>query len=122
MPQAETYTPETLDEVAALLLAAEQQPRPRVCGATLLVHAEGAAGPAPILVDLARTHNAPRFRREPEGVYAQLVYAAHANDVTDVMVNGRWIVREGRSLTLDRRAIAGKAGEFRTRIAASVGK
>ena len=44
-----------------------------------------------ILVDIARIHNAPRFRREPEGIYAQLVYAAHANDVTDVMVNGQWV-------------------------------
>ena len=54
MPQAETYTPETLDEVAALLLAAERQPRPRVRGATLFVQAESDAGPAPIRVDLAR--------------------------------------------------------------------
>jgi carbon-monoxide dehydrogenase medium subunit len=54
MSHAETYTPETLDEVAALLLAADGQPRPRVRGATVLVHTEGDAGPAPILVDLAR--------------------------------------------------------------------
>jgi carbon-monoxide dehydrogenase medium subunit len=54
MPQSETYTPETLDEVAALLLAAERRPRPRVRGATLLAHAEAEGGPAPILVDLAR--------------------------------------------------------------------
>ena len=54
MLQPETFFPETLDEVAALLLAAERQPRPRVRGATLLVHADGDAGPAPILVDLAR--------------------------------------------------------------------
>jgi CO/xanthine dehydrogenase FAD-binding subunit len=54
MPQAETYSPETLDEVAALLLAADGQPRPRVRGATLCAQAEDGGGSASILVDLAR--------------------------------------------------------------------
>ena len=55
-----------------------------------------------ILVDLAMLHNAPRFRRDPNnGVYAQLVYAAKANDVTDVMVNGQWVMRDKQLLTLD---------------------
>ena len=54
-----------------------------------------------ILVDIARAHNAPRFRREPDGLYAQLVYAAQATDVTDVMVNGKWLMRDGQLTTLD---------------------
>ena len=54
-----------------------------------------------ILVDISSLHNAPRFRRDPEGVYAQLVYAAKSRDVTDVMVNGRWLMRGGALLTLD---------------------
>jgi formiminoglutamate deiminase len=41
-----------------------------------------------------------------------LVYAAAAGDVSDVMVGGRWVVREGRHLTIDaaaelRAALAG---------------
>jgi 5-methylthioadenosine/S-adenosylhomocysteine deaminase len=69
-----------------------------------------------ILVDTTRTHNAPRFRREPEGVYAQLVYAAHANDVTDVMVNGQWLMRGRRLLTLDEAALLAQAEEYAHRI------
>jgi|WetSurMetagenome_2_1015567.scaffolds.fasta_scaffold45541_4 CO/xanthine dehydrogenase FAD-binding subunit len=54
MRQTETYSPETLDEVAALLLAADGQPRPRVRGATLCAQTEDGGGSASILVDLAR--------------------------------------------------------------------
>jgi len=60
-----------------------------------------------IAVSLDQPHAAPMY-----DVYSQLVYALKASDVGDVMVNGRWIVRERRSLTLDWPAIAAKAGEF----------
>ena len=69
-----------------------------------------------ILVDIVRAHNAPRFRREQEAVYAQLVYAAHANDVTDVMVNGQWIMRDGQLTTLDERALLVRAEDYARRI------
>ncbi len=65
-----------------------------------------------ILVDLSRVHNSPRFRREPDGVYAQLVYAGHANDVTDVMVNGRWVMRAGQLTTLDEQALLEQARSY----------
>ena len=35
-----------------------------------------------ILVDLAGLHTSPRFRRDPNGLYAQLVYTAKSSDVT----------------------------------------
>lgn len=69
-----------------------------------------------ILVDLGRAHNAPHFRRDPDGVYAQLVYASHAHDVTDVMVNGRWVLRQGRLTTLDQDALMAEAQEYARRI------
>ena len=50
-----------------------------------------------IIVDISAMHNAPRFRRDPGGVYAQIVYAAKASDVQDVMVNGKWLMRERQS-------------------------
>ena len=53
-----------------------------------------------ILIDLATVHNSPRFRHDHNGAYAQVVYAAKATDVTDVMVNGRWVMKETRLLTL----------------------
>jgi 5-methylthioadenosine/S-adenosylhomocysteine deaminase len=55
-----------------------------------------------ILVDVTPLHNAPRFRRDPNnGVYAQIVYASKATDVTDVMINGEWVMRGKKLMTLD---------------------
>jgi len=70
-----------------------------------------------ILVDLAMLHNAPRFRRDPNnGVYAQLVYAAKANDVTDVMVNGQWVMRDKQLLTLDDQELLYASQEYAKQI------
>ncbi len=54
-----------------------------------------------ILVDLKTLHNSPQFRNDPDSVYAQLVYAAKSTDVTDVMVNGKWLMRSRELLTID---------------------
>ena len=54
-----------------------------------------------ILVDINTLHNSPHFRNDPNSVYAQLVYAAKSTDVTDVMVNGKWLMREKELLTID---------------------
>ncbi len=54
-----------------------------------------------ILVDLQTLHNSPQYRNDPEGVYAQLVYAAKSTDVTDVMVDGKWLMRSKELLTID---------------------
>jgi len=53
------------------------------------------------IVDLATLHNSPAFARDPNAVYSQLVYAAKSADVTDVMANGRWLMRERSLTTLD---------------------
>ncbi|MBM3724281.1 MAG: amidohydrolase family protein [Acidobacteria bacterium] len=58
-------------------------------------------------VSLRGAHAAPLFN-----VYSQLVYALKASDVTDVMVEGRLIVRSGASLALDAAAIQRKAAEY----------
>ena len=54
-----------------------------------------------ILVDISTLHNTPRFRRSLDGIYAQLVYAAKSNDVSDVMINGKWVLRKRELLTLN---------------------
>ena len=54
-----------------------------------------------ILVDLKTLHNSPQFRNDSDSVYAQLVYAAKSTDVTDVMVNGKWLMRSRELLTID---------------------
>jgi len=53
-------------------------------------------------------------------VYPQMVYALKAGDVEQVMVNGRWIVRSGKMLTLDRAAVLAEAEKYRRKVEASV--
>jgi 5-methylthioadenosine/S-adenosylhomocysteine deaminase len=55
-------------------------------------------------------------------VYPQMVYSLKAGDVEQVMVNGRWIVRAGRMLTLDRAAVLAEAEKYRRKVEASVRK
>jgi 5-methylthioadenosine/S-adenosylhomocysteine deaminase len=55
-------------------------------------------------------------------VYSQLVYALKASDVSDVMVNGRPIVRDRKMLTLDRAVVMAKAAEYQERIKKSLAK
>jgi 5-methylthioadenosine/S-adenosylhomocysteine deaminase len=54
-----------------------------------------------IIVDTSPIHNSPRFRRDPNNAYAQLVFASKSTDVTDVMVNGKWLMRDHNLLTLN---------------------
>jgi 5-methylthioadenosine/S-adenosylhomocysteine deaminase len=54
------------------------------------------------------------------GVYSQLVYSLKAADVGDVMVNGRFVVRSRRMLTIDDKAVMAKAEEYRAKVAKSL--
>jgi 5-methylthioadenosine/S-adenosylhomocysteine deaminase len=54
-----------------------------------------------IVVDVNTLHNVPSFDRDPNALYAQIVYASKSTDVVDVMCNGRWLMRDRRLLTLD---------------------
>ena len=69
-----------------------------------------------IVVSLDETHNTPTFRRDPLGVYAQLVYAAKSTDVVDVMCDGRWLMRNRQLQTLDETAIRAEAQSVASRI------
>jgi 5-methylthioadenosine/S-adenosylhomocysteine deaminase len=69
-----------------------------------------------ILVDLTPLHNLPRFRRDPQGVYAQLVYAAKSTDVSDVMVNGQWLMRNHELTTLKEADLSLYAAEYARKI------
>lgn len=55
-------------------------------------------------------------------VYAHLVYSAKSADVTDVMVNGKLIVRNRVPQTLNSAAILAKAAEYQAKITASLKK
>lgn len=65
-----------------------------------------------ILVDVNNTHNLPRFRRDKHNIYAQLVYTGHATDVTDVMINGQWVMQDRVLLTLDEKDLLQQAAEY----------
>ena len=69
-----------------------------------------------ILVDLNQLHNTPRFQREPNGIYAQVVYATKSSDVTDVMVNGKWLMRDQQLTTLKDSDLFEHAAEYARRI------
>jgi len=68
-----------------------------------------------LTVSLSSAHAVPMYN-----VYSQLAYALKGSDVTDVMVNGRPIVRDRRMLTLDARPIMAKAAEYQERIKKSL--
>jgi 5-methylthioadenosine/S-adenosylhomocysteine deaminase len=69
-----------------------------------------------ILVEIDNLHNIPHFRRDPNGIYAQLVYAAKSTDVSDVMVNGRWLMRDRSLLTVEETDLKEQAQDYARRI------
>jgi 5-methylthioadenosine/S-adenosylhomocysteine deaminase len=71
------------------------------------------------IVALGGLHSAPRYHYSPDAIYSHLVYSARASDVRDVLVDGHWLMRDRRLLTVDERsvldqsqAIAGKIDAF----------
>jgi 5-methylthioadenosine/S-adenosylhomocysteine deaminase len=50
-----------------------------------------------LLLDLQGVHSSPGFQRSTDSVYSRIVYSAKACDVTDLMVDGKWLLR-GRAL------------------------
>jgi 5-methylthioadenosine/S-adenosylhomocysteine deaminase len=69
-----------------------------------------------ILVDIAPLHNSPSFKRAAENAYAQIVYAGKSTDVSDVMVNGKWLMRDNQLLTLDEEQLLAQAAEIARKI------
>lgn len=69
-----------------------------------------------ILVDTRRLHNLPHFHHDPNDVYSHLVYASKSTDVTDVMCNGRWLLRAGQLLTVNEKDLLLAAEDYARRI------
>jgi 5-methylthioadenosine/S-adenosylhomocysteine deaminase len=69
-----------------------------------------------ILIDIAKIHNSPNFRHLSESLYSQVVYAAKAHDVTDVMVNGKWLMKNHQLLTLDEESLMRQGQEYAKKI------
>ncbi|HTW67421.1 MAG TPA: amidohydrolase [Bryobacteraceae bacterium] len=68
-----------------------------------------------ITLRLDRPHAVPMYN-----VYSQIVYALKGSDIDDTVVEGKPIVRAGRSLTLDPAPILAKAKEYALKVSASL--
>ncbi|MFQ3535271.1 MAG: amidohydrolase [Aggregatilineales bacterium] len=62
-----------------------------------------------IVVDIHTLHNSPKFSRDENAVYSQIVYAAKSTDVQHVIVNGVWLMRDRQLLTVDEAALLAEA-------------
>jgi 5-methylthioadenosine/S-adenosylhomocysteine deaminase len=69
-----------------------------------------------ILVDISPIHNSPSFQRAPDNAYAQIVYASKSTDVSDVMVNGNWLMRDHQLLTLKQEELLAQAAQIAKKI------
>jgi 5-methylthioadenosine/S-adenosylhomocysteine deaminase len=69
-----------------------------------------------IVVDVSPLHNSPSFKRAADNAYAQLVYASKSTDVRDVMVNGKWLMRDRQLLTLKEEELLAQANEIAKKI------
>jgi 5-methylthioadenosine/S-adenosylhomocysteine deaminase len=69
-----------------------------------------------IAIDQDQAHNVPHFDREPQAVYSRLIYATKASDVQDVMVNGRWLLRDCELLTIQEDNLFSQAAQYAAKI------
>jgi len=69
-----------------------------------------------ILVDLKPVHNSPSFRRSMDNTYAQIVYASKSTDVSDVMINGKWVMRDRKLLTVNEDELLAQAADIAKQI------
>jgi cytosine/adenosine deaminase-related metal-dependent hydrolase len=69
-----------------------------------------------VVVDRERAHMAPGLNP-----VSSLVYASTGADVDSVMVDGRWLVRDGRLLTIDEERAVAQARERAGRLYRSTG-
>jgi 5-methylthioadenosine/S-adenosylhomocysteine deaminase len=69
-----------------------------------------------ILVNTSPVHSSPRFQRDPDNAYAQIVYSSKSTDVSDVMVNGKWLMRDHQLLTLNEAELLAQADRIARQI------
>jgi 5-methylthioadenosine/S-adenosylhomocysteine deaminase len=68
-----------------------------------------------ILIDLSAAHLTPLYN-----LYSHLVYATKASDVSDVVVNGRILMRNRRLLTLNEESTKSAARRYQQRVSQSL--
>jgi 5-methylthioadenosine/S-adenosylhomocysteine deaminase len=65
-----------------------------------------------ILINIHTIHNSPRFNHSEFAPYAQIVYAGKSTDVTDVMVNGKWLMRNHQLASINENEMMIKSQEY----------
>ncbi|HZD11348.1 MAG TPA: amidohydrolase [Candidatus Binatia bacterium] len=73
-----------------------------------------------IVLTTDELHNWPHFHNHEEAVYSRLVYATKSTDVTHVLCNGRWLMRDRLLLTVDAEQAMRDAAGMAARIDAFV--
>ena len=68
------------------------------------------------VVDVNKLHITPKFELSSDNIYSQLVYTAKSADVRHVLVDGRWLMRDGELLTLDVEEVVAEAQRLGQRI------
>ncbi len=68
------------------------------------------------VVALGRLHSAPRYHYAPDALYSHLVYGARSADVRDVLVDGRFLLRNQQLLTIDEEDVLRRAQAIADRI------
>jgi len=63
------------------------------------------------VVSMKQIHNWPHFHSHEDDIYSRLVYASKSSDVSDVLCNGRWLMRDRRLLSIDEEDIMKKAAD-----------
>ena len=115
LAKAVTNDPTSLPASQALLMATRLGAQALHIG-----HLTGSLTPGRradlILVDLSPLHNSPSFHRSADNAYAQIVYASKSTDVTDVMVNGKWLMRERKLLTIQEEELLAEAADIAKKI------
>lgn len=69
-----------------------------------------------IVVDSETVHSTPHFRRDPNAIYSQIVYASKSTDVAHVLCNGKWLMRDRNLLTLDEEALKREAAAYARKV------
>jgi 5-methylthioadenosine/S-adenosylhomocysteine deaminase len=113
--KAVTNDPTSLPAPLALLMATRLGAQALHIG-----HLTGSLEPGKradlILVDISPLHNSPSFKRATDNAYAQIVYAGKSTDVSDVMVNGKWLMRDHQLLTVNEEELLAQAAEVARKI------
>lgn len=69
-----------------------------------------------IVMEADTLHNFPHFKRDPDAVYSQIVYAGKSTDVVHVMCHGKWLMRDRDLLTVDITTVMDEARTYAQKV------